>query len=192
MKELDLDRKPLLSKRHAHKTKQASRRRASAPKADLVSKAALADWQAEFAKQHELGEQLLRNIKARLQELEKLLQEVSSHWHAEDRFYRFYHQSFKVYWLQQDTAKVVEALKSLLPKRPLNTWFEKIVKEGTGKQFKDEHNRRWLAETRPILEAFFHARTMLEFAIQYGRQLDAAPTTLPSGWAAVLYLYDLR
>src|SRR5438445_10480854 len=39
--------------------------------------------------------------KARLPELEKLLEEVSSHWHAEDGFYRFYHQSFKVYGLQE-------------------------------------------------------------------------------------------
>jgi hypothetical protein len=27
---------------------------------------------------------------------------------------------------------------------------------------------------------------------RYGRELDAAPDVLPYGWAAVLYLYDLR
>jgi hypothetical protein len=42
---------------------------------------------------------LLNAIKARLPELEALLEKVSSHWHAEDSFYRFYHQSWKVYSL---------------------------------------------------------------------------------------------
>src|ERR1041384_7701709 len=149
-------------------------------------------WEAEFQKTQALGQKLLDNIKTRLPELEKLLEEVSSHWHAEDGFYRFYHQSFKVYSLQGDTVQLVKTLRSLLPERPLNKWFEQIVKEGTGKQFQMEHNQRWLAETRPILEAFFHARTMLEFAIRYGKELEEAPRALPSGWAAVLYLYDLR
>jgi hypothetical protein len=103
---------------------------------------------------------LLKGIKARLPDLEKLLEKASSHWHAEDGFYRFYHQSFKVYGLQQDTAEIVRVLRSLLPDRTLNPWFEQIVREGTGKEFSHEHNKRWLAETRPILEAFFHARTM--------------------------------
>ena len=54
------------------------------------------------------------------------------------------------------------------------------------------HNKRWLEETRPILEAFFHARMMLEFVVRYGRELEDAPQVLPSGWAAVLCLYNLR
>ena len=135
---------------------------------------------------------LLDAIKARLPELETLLGEVSSHWHFEDGFYRFYHQSFKVYALQQDTLAIVEMLRSLLPGRALNTWFEQIISEGTGRRFELEHNKRWLAETRPILEAFFHARTMLELAAKYGRDLEKAPAAMPSGWAALLYLYGLR
>jgi hypothetical protein len=43
-------------------------------------------WQAEFERQHGLGIQLLQNIKARLPELQKLLEEVSSRWHAENGF----------------------------------------------------------------------------------------------------------
>ena len=49
-----------------------------------------------------------------------------------------------------------------------------------------------LAVTRPILEAFFHARYFLEMVCKYGRKLKAPPQVLPSGWAAVLYLYQLR
>jgi len=53
-------------------------------------------------------------------------------------------------------------------------------------------NRRWLEVTRPIVEAFFHAQYFLEMAVRYGRQLKRPPRQLPSGWAAFLYLYDLR
>lgn len=153
----------------------------------LAEIAAPLDGRGEGADQR-----LLEAIKAGLPELEKLLEKVGSHWHGEDGFYRFYHQSFKVYGLQADTVRMVEALRALAPGRELNEWFVQIVAEGTGKTFEMEHNQRWLAETRPILEAFFHARLMLEMAVKYGRELDLAPQMLPSGWAALLYLFDLR
>jgi hypothetical protein len=135
---------------------------------------------------------LLANLKAALPTLEALLEECQSHWGYEDPIYRFYHQSFKAYRLQDTTRQIVASLESLLPARPLNRWFASIVSEGTGKVFDPEHNQRWLEVTRPILEAFFHARYFLEMAVRYGRQLDAPPRLLPSGWAAFLYLYDLR
>jgi hypothetical protein len=139
-----------------------------------------------------LAAALLANIKQRLPELEALQERVASHWHGEDKFYRFYHQSFKVYGLQTDTEAIVAALRGLMPNRELNEWFLTIVKEGTGKTFTPEHNSNWLAETRPMLEAFFHAKTMLDLVVKYGRELDTIPQMLPSGWAAVLYLYGLR
>lgn len=79
------------------------------------------------------GEKLLAAIKARLPELEQLLAKVSSHWHAEDGFYRFYHQSWKVYHLQEDTREIVAMLRSLAPEQALNDWFQQIVSDGTGK-----------------------------------------------------------
>lgn len=63
---------------------------------------------------------------------------------------------------------------------------------GTGKTFRLEDNHRWLEATRPMLEAFFHARFMVEMAVRYGRELDEPPAMMPSGWAALLSLYDLR
>ena len=42
------------------------------------------------------------------------------------------------------------------------------------------------------LEAFFHANYFLDMAIKYGEELDEPPSPLPSGWAAVLYLYNIR
>ena len=78
------------------------------------------------------------------------------------------------------------------PNLPLNPWFMQIVEQGTAGEFSMEVNQRWLEATRPILEAFFHARYFLEMACKYGKELNEPPDSLPSGWAAVLYLYGLR
>lgn len=134
---------------------------------------------------------LLASIKAALPELRLLYQEVSEHWAYEDGVYRFYHQSFKVYYLQWQTTRIVTALKALAPGRELHEWFVQIIAEGTGKDFDLAHNARWLEVTRPIVEAFFHARFMLEMVIK-GGDLEAPPNMLPSGWATVLRLYGLR
>jgi hypothetical protein len=135
---------------------------------------------------------LLMHIQTALPKLEALLGQFTSDWGYEDPVYRFYHQSFKIYGLQGSTKKIVAELQALAPDRSLNQWFLQIVKDGTEKTFEPEHNRRWLEVTRPILEAFFHARYFLEMAVRYGRELEYPPRSLPSGWAALLYLYDLR
>ena len=135
---------------------------------------------------------LLANIAAKFAELETMLAKVNEKWVYENLTYRFYHQSFKVYGLQAYTLQIVELLQSLRPELPMNSWFMDIVKAGTGKEFRDEDNSHWLETTRPMLEAFFHARYFLEMICKYGKQLDKPPTCIPSGWAAVLYLYNLR
>ncbi len=144
----------------------------------------LDDWKEVTA----LFAQLQKNLPA----LEELLKKSNDHWGYEDPIYRFYHQSFKVYDLQSQTLEIVKALEALAPSIRLNEWFMRIVEEGTGKTFKPEDNRNWLAVTRPILEAFFHARFFLEMAVKYAKELQAPPRMLPSGWAALLYLYNLR
>ena len=135
---------------------------------------------------------LLANIKQRVPELEKLLQHAQSHWGYEDCVYRYYHQSWKVFGVQSTTTQIVKTLRELLPDVELNGRFLAIIESGTGKQFTNETNKNWDATTRPLLEAFFHARFMLEMVVKYGRELDEPPQILPSGWAAVLYLYGLR
>lgn len=136
--------------------------------------------------------QLLRMAKTRLPLLKKLLADVSSHWGYEDLIYRFYHQSFKVYGIQSQTQKIVTELRALAPHLQLNACFEKIVSEGTEKEFDTTHNQNWLIHTRPMIEAFFHAKYMLEMACKYAEELNEAPQLMPSGWASVLYLYNLR
>ena len=135
---------------------------------------------------------LLSNLRIRQEDLKRLFESSSDHWGYEDPVYRFYHQSYKVYFLQSTTEEIVVALQSLIPNRPLNSWFTEIIAAGTGKVFETIHNENWRAETQPILEAFFHARYFLEMACRYAIEFDSPPTILPSGWASLLYLYDLR
>ena len=150
------------------------------------------DPSAQLREQQKLAGQLLSNIKQQLPKLEELLAQVESHWGFEDGFYRFYHQSFKVYSVQQTTREISDILQNLLPGRPMNQWFCKIVADGTGGKFEISHNQDWLQHTRPILEAFFHAHFFLKMAVKYGRELQRTPDCLPSGWATVLYLFNLR
>jgi len=134
---------------------------------------------------------LLQRIKERKPQLEQMLAEMSGHWTYEDHFYRYYHGSFKVYRVQATTEKAVALLRDLLPERKINMVFERIILEGTGQQFEVEHNKEWDRHTRPLLEAFAHAKFMVEMSVRYA-DLPQPPTTMPSGWAALLYLYDLR
>ncbi|MGA3084165.1 MAG: hypothetical protein ABSE95_05170 [Thermodesulfobacteriota bacterium] len=148
--------------------------------------------QSEELDDRPLVKELFKNLKANLLTLENLLEDCSGPWGYEDSIYRFYHQSYKAYHLQGQTKEIVSKLQNLLPGFTLNKWFRQIIKEGTGKTFKGEDNQNWFTVTRPILEAFFHAHYFLEMAVKYGKELDSPPRLLPSGWAAFLYLYNLR
>ena len=140
-----------------------------------------------------LNEELLQNIKKNLPELEKLLNSILEDHTYGDLVYRFYHGSFKVYWIQGITEQIVNILKDLAPEGcTINKDFEEILKEGTGKVFSSNHNKEWTKHTRPMIEAFFHAKYFLEMAVKYGKELERAPYSLPSGWAGFLYLFNLR
>ena len=134
---------------------------------------------------------LLQRIKEHKSELDSMLRRMSEHWTYEDPVYRFYHQSFKVYGIQQSTKQAVDLLKSLLPEQTLNPAFVQIVADGTGQEFDSSHNQNWEHHTRPLLEAFFHSKFMIEMTVRYA-DLEEPPEVLPSGWAALLYLFNLR
>jgi hypothetical protein len=131
--------------------------------------------------------ELLKNLRIYKTDVEELLAKASDHWGYEDPIYRFYHQSFNVYRLQEQTKRIVDLLRKLSPERELNPWFLEIVAAGTGREFRLKDNKDWTPVTRPILEAFFHARFFLEMASRY-RSLEKPPQVLPSGYAALLYL----
>src|SRR5438132_14263265 len=115
--------------------------------------------QEEWRRQEE--GKLPKNIVANLATLDDLLQRCSDHWGYEDPVYRFYHQSYKVFDLQESTREITASLQALAPSLPLNKWFLEILRLGTGKRFSMEDNENWTAVTRPIVEAFFHARFFL-------------------------------
>jgi hypothetical protein len=135
---------------------------------------------------------LLRKLREREAELRTQLEACRDHWGYEDPVYRFYHQSFKVFWLQERTRSLAGLLAEITPtERPLHPWFLEIVRAGTGREFVPEDNARWTEATRPIVEAFFHARYFVEMAVRYAR-LEEPPQFLPSGYAALLCLFGLR
>ncbi len=145
------------------------------------------DAQGRSAREHAM----LANLRAQRDDLRALLDRNSNHWGYEDPVYRFYHQSYKAFALQETTAAMVERLRMLAPDCPLNPWFLTIVADGTGHVFAQSDNTQWLTVARPVVEAFFHARFFLEMAVRYSA-LESPPNPLPSGYAALLCLYQLR
>lgn len=142
-----------------------------------------------------LNQPLLDNIKNNLPSLKKLHEHISSEWCAEDYFYRFYHHSYKIYNIQELTKDIINALDKLHPANielSLNKMFLDICFEGTNKEFTREVNKEWAENTKPLIDAFLHAKYFLELIIKYGEDLEQAPESLPSGWAAILHLYNMR
>lgn len=136
---------------------------------------------------------LLANLRGRVSELRDLLAEVNDHWGYEDGMYRFYHQSFKVFGLQQLTERIVAELTSMAPEgRGFCESFRAILEPGMGREFSQADNAHWVESTAPIVEAFLHARYFLEMAAKYAVELEEPPQLMPSGWAALLSLYGLR
>jgi hypothetical protein len=78
-----------------------------------------------------------------------------------------------------------------MPDWELNRQFTEIIELGTGIEFEESHNQEWEKHTRPMLEAFSHAKFMIEMAVRYSGLLEP-PKPLPSGYAAFLYLFNLR
>ena len=101
---------------------------------------------------------LFKRLKSALPELEKRLEECTSHWGYEDPIYRFYHQSFKVYLLQNSTW---QSLRNFGRSRRRERIERMVRGDRCGRNRQDFRDGRadesWLGVTRPILEAFFHA-----------------------------------
>jgi hypothetical protein len=141
---------------------------------------------------------LLARIKAKLPQLEEwwLHEETEQHYGEENAVYRFYHQSFKVFHLQDATLAGLRLIEEIGGETdPPYYWYTDIVKAGTQGKFTESTNANWMAETRPILEAFWHTKYFIQMLIKYGKELEQNPEILQGmdfGWAAVLYLFELR
>lgn len=137
--------------------------------------------------------ELLLNIKTNIVELKNVYTKILDHWVYEDLIYRYYHQSYKVYYIQDYTKQIVDVLMKCAPESTeMNSDFKRIFEAGQSIKFKSSHNQNWDKHTKPLLEAFFHAKYFLEMIIKYGEKYETAPEELDSGWASVLYFYNLR
>jgi hypothetical protein len=148
-------------------------------------------WKVKLA----CADTLFENIKKNKEKAEKLLEKITCYeGEYEGKIYRFYHSSFKVYHLQDTTIEITELLKEIDPKmeKAFCEDFEEILREGTGKIWEIEHNREWTKHTRPIVEAFFHAKYFLEMVVYWDKQEKNPPQMLPQSWAALLELYNIR
>jgi hypothetical protein len=67
-----------------------------------------------------------------------------------------------------------------------------IISAGTSKQFEMSHNKHWLENTAPIINAFYHAFRMLDIALQVNDEDCFQNAIISEELAAVLCLYRLR
>lgn len=134
---------------------------------------------------------LLTSLKKHRPELLAVQKEIMNHWSYEDMIYRYYHGSNKTYWIQTHTLKLKALFEAIFPNTTFHKSFAAIIAKGTGHTFQLSHNDAWDKHTLPMLQAFFHCKYMLEMMLKYSKELDYAPKMLPSGWAALLCLYNI-
>jgi hypothetical protein len=144
-------------------------------------------------KTYEMEVALLSNIKANLPALEAKLFEILSHDIYDNFLYRFYNQSFKVYYLQEVTQEIIVMLREIAPvDKTFCPYFQEIINAGaSGTEFERSHNDNWTLHTRPIVEAFFHAKYFLEMVVKCGKELSEPPVPLPYGYAALMTLFGM-
>ena len=139
---------------------------------------------------------ILNNVKEKKEDLAQIERMIQNHRFGEqDAFYRFYHQSFKVYRLQGVTDRIVTFLCDVAECEfeDLHPMFRRIVQGGTGKEFTPQANERWEDETRPIIEAYTHAKHVLDMLVLHGTKLEEPPIgIIEQGWGTVLHVYQIR
>ena len=85
---------------------------------------------------------MLGRIRERLPKIEELLAEIADHWGEEDGVYRFYHQSFKVFGLQEITRKAFKLIAEIGGETdPLDAWYWSFHNLGDVTAFKKGPNQ---------------------------------------------------
>ena len=146
-----------------------------------------------FKERADLARKLFDNIQSNLNTIDALQTEMGGSFAYEDRIYRYYHHSYKVYDLQDYTVKAKELFESLDPKEDPSLYitYLSIAANGTGKTWERDHNSNWHEEAGAIVEAFFHSMYFVDMMAKYGDK-GYGEGMLPSGWAALLHLYEIR
>jgi len=155
------------------------------------------EYQHLFQEEHR-KRKLQRALIAKLQETKEqaysLQQEAENDRYIDDRFYRFYRNSTKVYDIQILTTHIVDYMQSLIDDFQLTNFhphFVTIIQEGTGHVPASQEDV-YIQDTRAILEAFFHAKSALGSLIRYGIELPSEKRERATGWFSILTIYQLR
>jgi hypothetical protein len=136
------------------------------------------------------ADELLANIKAALPQLDAMLQNVVQRWVPEDLMASFYTQTPKLFLLQRHTVEMQEALAAIAPNEyTLSETFTRIISRGTNLAFANTPNVDQ-ASSQMIVEAFFHAKFMLEQAVGHGRLWDQVPSLASSGFIALQRIFS--
>ncbi|MFQ5668493.1 MAG: hypothetical protein ACE5I7_18975 [Candidatus Binatia bacterium] len=115
----------------------------------------------------------------------------------EDGVYRLYHQSIKVATVYATAFDALDLFARLCPVRcRINPWFLGIA-EDAKRAWTDVPDLRalnadWTKHARPVIELAFHCEYFLKQFVRYETEDFVSLTALPSGVAAILYLYGLR
>src|ERR1700676_3938422 len=113
---------------------------------------------------HERINTLFHRIKARLQELEDVAATLEEA--EEDGVYRLYHGSYKVFDLHDPVKAAFKLIKKIeVDSDPPYSECARIVEAGTKHQFSATTNENWEAETKPILEAFWHTKYFINMMV---------------------------
>ena len=152
-------------------------------------------------KREQMIQKLFKSIKDNKDIIHKLY-ESNCGYVYEDMIYRFYHYSFKVFYLQAEINEIVEFLGKLNPIEnlidinpvlKLNKVFLGIVdcarKEG---EFKLEYNNDFPSHARPIVEAYCHCKYFVDMLESIATKDESPDGMISSAFAAVLELYNLR
>ena len=117
---------------------------------------------------------LFANLKAALPQLQALLDKYNGDWEYEDRVYRFYHQSFKVYDLQVGTTSITEALQALAPGRKLHEWYAKSC-PGDRQEVRARSQRPLAERDAPDRRGVFPRPLHAGDGGKYGKELERPP-----------------
>ena len=114
---------------------------------------------------------LFLRIKSRLPELEELAHDLKET--EEDGVYRFYHGSNKVFFLQDPVKEAFTLINEIGGESdPPNFEYARIIGVGTAHQFSETTNENWEAETKPILDAFWHTKYFINMMVKYAKELE--------------------
>ncbi len=125
---------------------------------------------------------LLVRITARLPELEELARTLEKA--EEDGVYRFYHGSYKVFYLQDPVKRAFALIKEIGGEAdPPHFGYARIVEAGTAHDFQEERtNGNWDVETKPILEAFWHTKYFIKMMVKYAKELKTVRCRSITAW----------